>query len=79
AAGECRAPQRDAPVGLIGSLLITPILYVAVAAVLTGLVPYRDLEVADPVAKAVDVIGLPGFSTIIKAGALIGLTTSALT
>ncbi|GAN49128.1 amino acid permease [Methylobacterium radiotolerans] len=79
AAGECRAPQRDAPVGLIGSLLITTILYVAVAAVLTGLVPYRDLDVADPVAKAVDVIGLPGFSTIIKAGALIGLTTSALT
>ncbi|MGU3421680.1 amino acid permease [Methylobacterium sp. D54C] len=79
AAGECRAPQRDAPVGLIGSLLITTILYVSMAAVLTGLVPYRDLDVADPVAKAVDVIGLTGFATIIKAGALIGLTTSALT
>nr|WP_182591868.1 amino acid permease [Methylobacterium fujisawaense] len=79
AAGECRAPQRDAPVGLIGSLLITTILYVAMAAVLTGLVPYRDLNVADPVATAVDVIGLSGFSTVIKVGALIGLTTSALT
>ncbi len=79
AAGECRAPQRDAPVGLIGSLLITTILYVAMAAVLTGLVPYRDLDVADPVAKAVDAIGLSGFSTVIKVGALIGLTTSALT
>ncbi|MCJ2097377.1 amino acid permease [Methylobacterium sp. E-046] len=79
AAGECRAPQRDAPVGLIGSLLITTVLYVAMAAVLTGLVPYRDLDVADPVARAVDTIGLPGFATVIKAGALIGLTTSALT
>jgi APA family basic amino acid/polyamine antiporter len=79
AAGECRAPQRDAPVGLIGSLAITTLLYVAMAAVLTGLVPYRDLDVADPVAKAVDAIGLSGFSTVVKIGALIGLTTSALT
>ena len=79
AAGECRAPQRDAPVGLIGSLAITTFLYVAMAAVLTGLVPYRDLDVADPVAKAVDAIGLSGFSTVVKIGALIGLTTSALT
>ncbi|MCJ2068808.1 amino acid permease [Methylobacterium sp. J-030] len=79
AAGECRAPQRDAPVGLIGSLLITTVLYVAMAAVLTGLVPYRDLDVADPVAKAVDAIGLSAFATVIKIGALIGLTTSALT
>jgi APA family basic amino acid/polyamine antiporter len=66
-------------VGLIGSLLITTCLYVAMAAVLTGLVPYRDLDVADPVAKAVDVVGLSGFSTVIKIGALVGLTTSALT
>ncbi len=79
AAGECRAPQRDAPVGLIGSLLITTVLYVAMAAVLTGLVPYRDLDVADPVAKAVDAIGLSAFAMAVKAGALIGLTTSALT
>ncbi|MDP4004125.1 amino acid permease [Methylobacterium sp. NEAU K] len=79
AAGECRAPQRDAPVGLIGSLVITTILYVAVAAVLTGLVPYRELDVADPIAKAIDRIDLPGFSMVIKVGALLGLTTSALT
>jgi basic amino acid/polyamine antiporter, APA family len=79
AVGECRDPQRDAPKGLLGALLITTILYVAMAAVLTGLVPYRDLDVADPVARAVDVIGLQGFATVIKLGALIGLTTSALT
>ena len=79
AAGETRNPQRDAPVGLIGSLLVTAALYGAVAAVLTGLVPYRELDVADPIAKAMDATGLSGFSMVIKLGALIGLTTAALT
>lgn len=79
AAGETRDPQRDAPVGLIGSLVVTAVLYVAVAAVLTGLVPYRDLDVADPIAKAMAATGLTGFSVAIKLGALIGLTTAALT
>ncbi|MCJ2094868.1 amino acid permease [Methylobacterium sp. J-072] len=79
AAGECRAPQRDAPVGLIGSLAISTILYVAVAAVLTGLVPYQELDVADPIAKAIDRLAMPGLAIVIKIGALIGLTTSALT
>ena len=78
ATAETRNPQRDAPIGLIGSLLICTVLYVAVAAVLTGLVPYKDLDVADPMAKAVDSIGLGGFSVVIKAGAILGLTTSAL-
>ncbi|WP_375465872.1 amino acid permease [uncultured Methylobacterium sp.] len=79
AAGETRDPQRDAPTGLLGSLAITTMLYVAVAAVLTGLVPYRDLNVADPIARAIDAIGLGGFAVAIKAGALVGLTTSTLT
>ena len=79
AAGETRDPQRDAPVGLLGSLLVSTALYVAVAAVLTGLVPYRDLDVADPIARAIDSIGLGGFAVAIKLGALVGLTTSTLT
>lgn len=79
AAGETRDPRRDAPVGLLGSLALTTLLYVAVAIVLTGLMPYRDLGVADPIARAVDAIGLGGFATVIKLGALLGLTTSALT
>ncbi len=79
AAGECRVPQRDAPIGLIGSLTISTVLYVAVAAVLTGLVPYRELDVADPIAKAIDRLAMPGLAIVIKIGALIGLTTSALT
>ncbi len=79
AAGECRDPQSDAPKGLIGSLLVSTLLYVAVAAVLTGLVPYRELGVPDPIAKAVDSIGHPGFALFVKLGALVGLTTSTLT
>lgn len=79
AAGECREPQSDAPIGLIGSLLLSTLLYVAVAAVLTGLVPYRTLDVPDPIAKAVDTIGYPGFALFVKLGALVGLTTSTLT
>jgi APA family basic amino acid/polyamine antiporter len=64
---------------LIGSLVVSTVLYVAVAIVLTGLVPYRELNVADPIARAIDTIGLAGFSLLIKIGALIGLTTSCLT
>ncbi|GJE08930.1 MULTISPECIES: amino acid permease [Methylobacterium] len=79
AAGETRDPQRDAPTGLLSSLVLTTLLYVAVAVVLTGLVPYRDLDVADPIARAVDAIGLSGFGTLVKVGAVLGLTTSALT
>ena len=79
AAGETKRPQRDAPIGLLGSLAVSTVLYVAVAAVLTGLVPYRELNVADPIAKAIDAIGLGGFSVAIKLGALVGLTTATLT
>jgi len=79
AAGETRDPQRDAPIGLIGALLASTVLYVAVAAVLTGLVPFRDLDVADPIAKAIDTIGLGAFAVVIKLGALVGLTTTCLT
>lgn len=79
AAGETRDPQRDAPIGLIGALVISTLLYVAVAAVLTGLVPYRDLAVTDPIARAIDTIGFGAFAVLIKVGALVGLTTSTLT
>ncbi|MCE4226446.1 amino acid permease [Methylobacterium sp. C25] len=79
AVAETRNPQRDAPIGLIGALIVSTILYVAVAIVLTGLVPYRLLNVPDPIAKAVDTVGLGGFSLVIKLGALVGLTTSCLT
>ena len=77
-AQEAKRPQRDMPIGILGSLVICSILYIAVSAVLTGLVPYTELAVPDPIAKGVDVIGLPWFSVLIKLGALTGLTTVVL-
>ncbi|MGE8128079.1 amino acid permease [Methylobacterium sp. NPDC080182] len=78
AAQEARKPQKDMPIGILGSLAVCTILYVLVAAVLTGLVPYKDLNVPDPIAKGVDVIGIGWFSLLIKLGALTGLTTVIL-
>lgn len=78
AAQEAKKPQRDMPIGILGSLVICTALYVLVSAVLTGLVPYTDLNVPDPIAKGVDVIGITWFSVLIKVGALAGLTTVIL-
>ncbi|MCA0177291.1 MAG: amino acid permease [Proteobacteria bacterium] len=78
AAQEARNPQRDMPVGILGSLTICTLLYIAVAAVLTGLVPYTQLDVPDPIAKGVDAIGVGWFTLAIKLGAIAGLTTVIL-
>jgi APA family basic amino acid/polyamine antiporter len=78
AAQEAKRPQVDMPIGILGSLAICTVLYILVAAVLTGLVPYAALDVADPIAKGVDVIGLAWFSIVVKVGALTGLTTVIL-
>lgn len=75
AAQEAKNPQRDVPIGILGSLAVCTVLYMAVAAVLTGIVNYSTLNVADPIAKAVDAIGLPWFSFIVKIGAIAGLTS----
>jgi APA family basic amino acid/polyamine antiporter len=50
-AQEARQPQRDMPIGILGSLALSTVLYIAVVAVLTGLVPYPKLNVADPVVE----------------------------
>jgi len=73
AAAEARRPRRDVPLGILGSLVVCTVLYIAAGAVLTGLVPFRELGVPDPVALAVDRIGWPGFAVLIKVGALTGL------
>lgn len=78
AAQEARRPQRDMPIGILGSLVLCTALYVAVAAVLTGLVDYKDLNVADPIAKGVDALGIGWFSAFIKIGAITGITTVTL-
>jgi APA family basic amino acid/polyamine antiporter len=78
AAGEAHNPHRDVPIGILGSLLICTVIYMAVAAVLTGVAPYATLGVPDPIAVAVDRMGLPWFSFIIKVGAITGLTSVML-
>jgi basic amino acid/polyamine antiporter, APA family len=77
-AQEAKRPQRDMPIGILGSLFICTVLYIAVAGVLTGIVPYKELAVPDPIAKGVDAIGLTWFSVLVKLGALVGLTTVTL-
>ena len=78
AAQEAANPQRDMPVGIIGSLVIATVLYVLVALVLTGIVPYDRLGVPDPIAVGVDAIGLRWLSPIIKLGAILGLSSVIL-
>ena len=78
AAGEAHNPHRDVPIGILGSLVICTVLYMAVAAVLTGVAPYTMLGVPDPIAVAVDRMGLPWFSFVIKVGAITGLTSVML-
>jgi APA family basic amino acid/polyamine antiporter len=54
AAGEAKNPQRDLPIGILGSLVIVTLLYMATSAVMTGVVPFRELSVPEPIAVAVD-------------------------
>jgi APA family basic amino acid/polyamine antiporter len=77
-AQEAKNPQRDLPIGIIASLLICTALYIAVAAVLTGMVPWRDVNIEAPVARAFLDRGLSGASHIITLGALAGLTSVML-
>jgi APA family basic amino acid/polyamine antiporter len=78
AAQEAKQPQRDMPVGIIGSLLICTVLYIAVAGVLTGIVSYKSLNVADPIAVGVNVIGLKWLAIAVKIGAICGLSSVML-
>ena len=75
AAEETRKPQRDVPIGILGSLGICTALYVAVSIVVTGMVKYTDIKVEAPLAEAFRSVGRPGFATMISVGALFGLTT----
>jgi APA family basic amino acid/polyamine antiporter len=75
AAEETRRPQRDLPIGIIGSLAICTTLYVAVSLVVTGMVKYNQLKIDAPLAEAFNSVGQHGFATLISVGALAGLTT----
>jgi APA family basic amino acid/polyamine antiporter len=78
AAQEARNPQRDMPIGILGSLAICTVLYVAVGLVLTGIVPYDRLNVPDPIAVGIDAIGMGWLAPIVKLGAILGLTSVIL-
>jgi APA family basic amino acid/polyamine antiporter len=80
AAQEAKRPQRDMPIGILGSLAVCTVLYIAVALVLTGIIPYTQLNVGAPVAVAVDSLGkgVAWLRPIIKIGAIAGLSSVIL-
>jgi APA family basic amino acid/polyamine antiporter len=78
AAQEARNPQRDMPIGIIGSLLICTVLYILVSGIATGVVPYTELNVPDPIAVVADRAGLGWISSLIKLGAIAGLSSVIL-
>ena len=75
AAEETRNPQRDMPIGILASLGICTVLYVAVSLVVTGMVKYTDIKIDAPLAEAFRSVGQSGIATVISVGALVGLTT----
>src|ERR1700693_232085 len=79
AAQEAKYPTRDMPIGIIGSLAVCTVLYILYSIVLTGVVNYKDLNVAAPLAVAVDRMnGLPWIGKLMKLGSLLGLTSVIL-
>jgi len=77
-AEEAKNPQKDMPVGILGSLAVATVLYMAVAAIMTGVVPYTKLNVADPVALVLNELGMPWASALVSVGALAGITSVLL-
>ena len=75
AAEEARNPQRDLPLGIIGSLAVCTVLYVSVAAVLTGLVPVGQIDIHAPVAEALRLAGFKWGAAIVAIGAVAGITS----
>ena len=78
-AEEARNPQKDLPRGIIGSLAICTVLYMAVALVITGMVKYDKIDTEAALANAFKSYGKDGFATLISAGAVAGLTTVVMT
>ena len=78
AAEECKNPKRDIPMGIFGSLLICTLLYIAVAVVLVGVMPWSDLGVADPLAKALAFIGQNRAAGMVSFGAVVAMTAVLL-
>ncbi|MDN3956484.1 amino acid permease [Sporolactobacillus laevolacticus] len=75
ASEEVRRPQRDMPIGILTSLGICMVLYIAVSVVLTGMVPYKNLNVGDPVAFALRFVHQNWVAGFVSLGAILGITT----
>ena len=78
AAEETKNPQRNMPLGILLGLAVCTVIYVIVGAVATGLVPYTQLKAADPLARALELAGLPTASWIVAFGAVVSLTAVLL-
>src|SRR5688500_10899893 len=78
AAEETINPQRNLPIGILGGLAICTVIYVIVGIVLTGLVPYQELAVADPLSRALEIAGYPGAGWIVALGAAVSMTAVLL-
>jgi APA family basic amino acid/polyamine antiporter len=75
AAQETKNPRRDMPIGILGSLAICTVLYIAVSLVLTGVVPYKELNVPHPIAVGISVTGIQWLTTAVEIGAIAGLSS----
>ena len=78
AAEETKNPQRNLPRGILGGLAVCTVIYVIVGFVATGLVPYGQLASSDPLARALEIAGLPTASWIVSAGAVVSMTAVLL-
>lgn len=77
-AEETKNPQKDIPIGILGTLAICTALYIGVALVLTGMVPYKLIDIQAPIAHAMHFVGKDWFAGFISAGAIAGLTSVLL-
>lgn len=75
---EAKNPAKDVPIGIIASLIICTILYIAVSAVLTGMVPYKEIDINAPVVDAFKRAGLTWMQYLVAAGAMTGITSVLL-
>src|SRR5439155_13690538 len=78
AAEETRNPQRNLPIGILGGLAICTLIYVVVGIVLTGMVPFKELAVADPLAHALELAGFHAVGVIVALGAAVSMSAVLL-
>lgn len=78
AAEEVKNPQRNLPIGIIGSLLVCSLLYITISLVMTGIAPYTDLNVSNPVSFVIQLVGQDWIAGVISLGAVTGMMTVIL-